>query len=97
MDYKYNEKDVAMMKVALKDYQEDSRKGQLLGTTSMVLVGLLVNKRMHKSVQLSALSGLFAGALFYNIYTLSTRNYYNSLATIVNTNASLELNKVMHY
>ena len=97
MDFKYNEKDVAMMRVALKDLEDDSRMGQYLGLTGMGSMVLFLNKRKHWAIQSSVFAGLLSGSLLYNFYTHSTRNYYSQLATIVNSNASLELNKVMKY
>lgn len=39
MDYKYNEKDVSMMKVALKELKEENRRGQQIGLVISGMTG----------------------------------------------------------
>ncbi len=97
MDYKYNEKDVAMMRVALKDFQEDSSRAMFYSVAIMGLSAVFLRKRQGRSLELSGLAGFLAGSLSYQLYTQPTRNYYNQLACIVNSNASEELNTIMKY
>lgn len=97
MEYKYNEKDVAMMTVALKDFEEDSSRAMFYSVALMGVSAMFLRRRQGRSLELSGLVGFLSGSLTYQMYTQPTRNYYNQLASIVNSNASEELNTIMKY
>ena len=86
-----------MMKVALKEFEQDNMRSKNYGLAVLIVGSLIARKSYNKSGIYSLGVGLLAGSLTYNLFIYKARSYYENLANIVNTNASLELNKVMHY
>lgn len=96
-DFEYNNKDVNQLNGTYISLLQDEKVGFWIGVGGFGYTNFILRKFTRSSGFVASGLSLLAGVTLQNLYTHQARATYAKVATRVNTNASIAINKLMDY